>query len=209
MWLFTIALVPVIIAISIASYKHFLKTKKQRIVSLEEITWKRLYYDDGTIKADTPYFKGKIHGNMNLYHENGELASSTPYRHGERHGVAYSFDEAGILKTGTLEKEGCRKEVHNYNDLVPTKRDVLVLDDFAHHDSDRDIRNAEGAYSYQTAMIFLSGATKVEFRFNDSGELIRRLIYVDDSIFSQTWFPKIGCKPEIKDVISRSDKAWS
>lgn len=87
---------------------------------MSKVIWERGYYDNGSIRYETPRHEGKLHGIHKTYYDNGRLGSETSYCEGKLHGVyrAYYYSDGKlscelyyINGTEVLEQEWRRYEL--------------------------------------------------------------------------------------------------
>lgn len=71
---------------------------------------KRSYYDDGTLKEETSYRDGKLHGVSKAYYEDGVLKREATYEDGRPEGVGRTYHRNGQLKSEVHFKDGKRHD---------------------------------------------------------------------------------------------------
>jgi len=59
--------------------------------------WERVYRDDGTLKKETPYVNGKIHGTARTYWKNGMIKQEWSFIHDMFHGTMKHYCKDGTL----------------------------------------------------------------------------------------------------------------
>ena len=64
------------------------------------------FYEDGNIRIRTPYVGGKIDGIAELFYPNGNIHFRTPFKEEKEDGIADEFDEQGNITETTLWKNG-------------------------------------------------------------------------------------------------------
>ena len=67
---------------------------------------KKEMYDDGKLKSETPYVKGKMNGVLKYYYESGKLMRETPYKNDRIDGVERIYFENGNLQDETTYVNG-------------------------------------------------------------------------------------------------------
>jgi len=83
-------------------YKKKLEPAKNEVfedASGDKSRFKRIYYDDGSLKAEIHTRNGKLHGQANLYYESGTIKAREFYRDNNLQGISRWYYESGDLQS--------------------------------------------------------------------------------------------------------------
>src|ERR1700722_6712065 len=75
---------------------------------------KKETYDDGKIKTETPYIKGRKYGTQNEYNKAGKLAKTFPYINDTLNGIAVNYYDSGRVAMETPYKNGMKDGVEKH-----------------------------------------------------------------------------------------------
>ena len=73
---------------------------------MNETTWERKYYENGTLCQEDPYVRGIKHGLIRNWYRNGTLSWEAPYVRGVLYGLIKYWSSNGMLKEISLWNNG-------------------------------------------------------------------------------------------------------
>jgi len=76
----------------------------------------RTYHENGNVKSECEYSKGRLEGTCKAYYEDGILKSRIEFKNGREHGVAVFYHETGVRRTRIDFKRGKPRETLNYDE---------------------------------------------------------------------------------------------
>ncbi|MEM7232132.1 MAG: toxin-antitoxin system YwqK family antitoxin [Planctomycetota bacterium] len=83
----------------------------------------RVYYPDGTPKAEYPYVGNVLHGMVNEYYESGSIRHRSAYQEGLREGWTRGYYESGAIEFEGIYKDDRREGTHtNYDESGVSRR---------------------------------------------------------------------------------------